>query len=50
VLIWHDNLLHGGSVRKDLSIERRSCVVHCFGEDTISYYDATGIPATTLKT
>ena len=49
VLIWHENLLHGGSLRKDKTIERRSCVVHCFSANTVAYYDATGLPATTLK-
>jgi len=43
VLIWHENLLHAGSVRRDLSRSRRSVVIHCFARGAIAYYDSTGI-------
>ena len=44
VLIWHENLLHGGSVRKDTSLSRRSIVSHYFADGAIAYYDSTGRP------
>lgn len=43
VLIWHENLLHGGSVRKDQSLERRSIVIHSFADGAVVYYDSTGM-------
>jgi len=43
VLIWHENLLHAGSIRRDLSRSRRSVVIHCFARGAIAYYDSTGI-------
>lgn len=42
VLIWHENLLHGGSVRKDSALERRSIVIHSFADGALAYYDSTG--------
>lgn len=42
VLIWHENLLHAGSVRKDTSLERRSIVLHSFADGAVVYYDSTG--------
>lgn len=43
VLIWHENLLHGGSLRRDPSLERRALVVHSFAEGAVVYYDSTGL-------
>lgn len=43
VLIWHENLLHGGSVRRDQALERRSLVIHSFAEGAVVYYDSTGM-------
>jgi hypothetical protein len=43
VLIWHENLLHAGSVRKDGSLERRSIVIHSFADGAVAYYDSTGL-------
>lgn len=43
VLIWHENLMHGGSVRLDKSLERRSIVIHSFADGAIVYYDSTGM-------
>jgi len=44
VLVWHENLLHGGSVRKDTSLSRRSIVSHYFADGAIAFYDSTGRP------
>jgi hypothetical protein len=43
VLIWHENLLHGGSVRKDASLPRRSIVSHIFADGGLAFYDSTGM-------
>jgi len=45
ILIWHENLLHGGSQRIDKDIERRSMVIHYFADESIGYYDSSGYPA-----
>lgn len=39
VLIWHANLLHGGSPRADLSRSRRAVVVHFFVKGAFVYHD-----------
>ncbi len=39
VLIWHANLLHGGSVRRDVRHSRRALVSHYFAEGVICYHD-----------
>ncbi len=44
ILIWHENLIHGGSQRKDLSISRKSIVSHYFADGSLAYYDSTGLP------
>jgi len=44
VLVWHENLLHGGSVRRDTSLSRRSIVSHYFADGAIAFYDSTGLP------
>lgn len=44
VLIWHENLLHAGSPRKDLDKSRRSIVCHYFAEGAVAYYDSSGLP------
>jgi len=43
VLIWHENLMHAGSVRIDKSLSRRSMVSHCFAQGSVVYYDSTGL-------
>ncbi|WP_180978191.1 MULTISPECIES: phytanoyl-CoA dioxygenase family protein [Burkholderia] len=48
VLIWHENLLHAGSVRLDQSLPRRSVVIHAFADGAIGYYDSTGIAASAV--
>jgi hypothetical protein len=39
VLIWHANLIHGGSPRADLSRSRRAVVVHYFVKGAFVYHD-----------
>ena len=48
VLIWHENLMHGGSVRVDKSLSRRSVVGHYFADGAIVYYDSSGMPGAVL--
>lgn len=45
VLIWHANLLHGGSKRKDVARSRRSLVCHYFVKGALNYHDLSGKPA-----
>jgi hypothetical protein len=42
ILIWHENLMHAGSVRRDPSLSRRSVVTHHFAQGAIAYYDSSG--------
>jgi ectoine hydroxylase-related dioxygenase (phytanoyl-CoA dioxygenase family) len=44
-LIWHENLMHRGLPRVDMSLSRRSVVTHYFASGTVGYYDSTGLPA-----
>ncbi|MET0273833.1 MAG: phytanoyl-CoA dioxygenase family protein [Phenylobacterium sp.] len=44
MLIWHENLMHGGARRIDLGKSRRSIVGHYFARGAIAYYDALGTP------
>jgi hypothetical protein len=39
VLIWHANLLHGGSRRGDLSLSRKALVAHYFAIGAFVYHD-----------
>lgn len=39
VLIWHSNLIHGGSKRKNLELSRNALVCHYFAEGCICYHD-----------
>ena len=43
VLLWHANLLHGGSPRRDRSWSRKALVCHYFAEGCICYHDYTGM-------
>nr|WP_255142814.1 phytanoyl-CoA dioxygenase family protein [Synechococcus sp. EJ6-Ellesmere] len=43
VLIWQENLIHGGSPRKIMDQTRMSMVIHAFAEPALVYYDSTGI-------
>lgn len=42
VLLWHYNLLHGGSMRKDLKHSRRALVCHYYAKDAFCYHDLAG--------
>ena len=39
VLIWHANLLHGGSARKNMQLSRKALVCHFFGKGAFVYHD-----------
>lgn len=39
VLVWHANLLHGGTARKDRSRSRKSIVSHYFARGAVCYHD-----------
>lgn len=43
VLIWQENLIHGGSPRILRDQTRMSMVIHAFAEPALVYYDSTGI-------
>lgn len=43
VLIWHENLMHAGGTRRNLSLSRRSMVSHFFANGTLVFYDSTGL-------
>ena len=45
VLIWHENLAHGGSPRKNDDLTRKSIVSHYFARGGLAFYDAQGLPA-----
>lgn len=49
LLVWHENLMHAGSPRTDLSLSRRSVVTHHFARGGICYFDSTGMPGYTLN-
>ena len=44
VLIWHENLMHAGSIREDLTKSRKSIVCHYFAEGVVGYYDSSATP------
>ncbi|MCC0175999.1 phytanoyl-CoA dioxygenase family protein [Waterburya agarophytonicola K14] len=39
VLIWHSNLIHGGSPRKNMQLSRNALVCHYFAAGCICYHD-----------
>ena len=45
VLIWHSNLLHGGSPILQKGTTRKSMVCHYYAEDVICYHELTQRPA-----
>jgi hypothetical protein len=47
VLIWHENLAHGGSPRNDDQLTRKSMVSHYFARGAVAFYDSQGVPAWT---
>lgn len=42
VLIWHANLLHGGSPRRNLQLTRKALVGHYFASRAFVYHDLAG--------
>ena len=47
ILIWHENLAHGGSPRVNDQLTRKSMVSHYFARGAVAYYDSQGTPAWT---
>ena len=45
VLIWHANLLHGGSQRRDLGLSRKAMVAHYFADGAFVYHDLSARPS-----
>lgn len=45
VLVWHANLLHGGSPIERAGATRRSLVAHYFAEGVLCYHEVTERPA-----
>jgi hypothetical protein len=39
VLIWHANLIHGGSQRRNMQLSRRAVVCHYFVKGSFAYHD-----------
>jgi hypothetical protein len=39
VLIWHANLLHGGSSRRDMKLTRKALVCHFYAKGVFVYHD-----------
>lgn len=42
VLLWHSNLIHAGSPRKNLSLSRKAVVLHFFAQGAVCYHDLSG--------
>lgn len=42
ILVWHENLIHGGSPRVDQDRTRLSVVSHYFAKGAIGFYDSRG--------
>jgi hypothetical protein len=42
ILVWHENLIHGGSYRRDRTKTRLSIVSHYFAKGAVAYYDSRG--------
>lgn len=45
VLIWHANLLHGGSPRRELTRSRKALVCHYFVQGALCYHDLSSAHA-----
>ena len=43
VLIWHANLIHAGSPRRDIKRSRKSAVLHFFARGAVCYHDLAGV-------
>ena len=46
VLIWHANLIHGGSMRRNIQLSRKALVCHFFVKGAFVYHD---LSATTSR-
>lgn len=46
ILVWHENLIHGGSRRIRREVTRRSIVSHYFTRGSVAFYDSRGEAAT----
>ena len=42
VLMWHGNLIHAGSPRRNLVLSRKSVVLHYFAKGAVCYHDLSG--------
>jgi hypothetical protein len=42
VLIWHANLIHGGSRRNHVALSRKALVCHYFAKGAVTYSDLSG--------
>jgi hypothetical protein len=42
ILVWHENLIHGGEKRSNPQSSRLSIVSHYFARGSVAYYDARG--------
>lgn len=42
VLLWHANLLHGGSKVLDVTVTRKALVCHFFAQGAVCYHDLSG--------
>jgi ectoine hydroxylase-related dioxygenase (phytanoyl-CoA dioxygenase family) len=45
VLIWHANLIHGGTHIRNKALTRKSMVVHYYASDVIKYHEITERPS-----
>ena len=45
VLIWHANLIHGGTPVKNPMLTRKSMVIHYYAEDVVKYHEITERPS-----
>jgi len=43
VLIWHANLIHAGSPRRNIALSRKSAVLHFFARGAVCYHDLAGV-------
>lgn len=44
-VIWHSNLLHGGSPRSNPELTRKSLVSHYYARGALAFTDSVGVPA-----
>ncbi|WP_395337640.1 phytanoyl-CoA dioxygenase family protein (plasmid) [Novosphingobium sp. BL-8H] len=42
ILVWHENLIHGGSPRADQNRSRLSVVSHYYAKGSVGFYDSRG--------